>query len=60
VPPFVTASGPWHLFPGAFQYQDMLNQGTIFERGVYDGFGRDGFSTTSAFVSSNNNAAFAI
>lgn len=60
MPPLVSSFGPLDRFSGALEHENMLYLGALLESGIDNRLGRNGLSTTFAFVGRNNHARVAI
>ena len=60
VPPLVATLSPWYLLAGAAEDQDVLDERALLECGVDNDLGCDRFSSTSAFVSCDDNSRAAV
>ena len=60
VPPLVPALDPGDGLAGSLENEDMLDEGTLFERGVHDSLCSDSLTAPAALVSRDHDATLAV
>lgn len=60
MPPFIPSWGPRNLITSPLQNEDMLDFGTILQRGIDDHLGSNRLASPSAFITCDDNTRAAI